>query len=76
VTIRGLRRNGNTGTASGSGIRNSNPYLNRYGAWGISREAHSDDHTVDVLMDAGVSLHHVPVSSGEWVKNEDAYTSG
>jgi len=76
MTIRGLRKNGNSSPTSGSGIRNSNPYLNRYGAWGISQEAHSDDHSADVLTDAGVLLHHVPVSSKEWVKDEDAYTSG
>jgi hypothetical protein len=74
MTIRGLRKNGNQ--SPGSGIRNSNPYLNRYGAWGISQEAHSDDHSADVLTDSGVLLYHVPVSSREWVKDEDAYTSG
>jgi hypothetical protein len=42
----------------------------------MSQEAHSNDHSVDVLTDAGVSLFHVPVASGEWVKNEGAYTSG
>jgi hypothetical protein len=76
VIIRGLRKNGGTSTSGGSGIRNSNPYVNRYGAWGISQEAHSEDHSVDVLTDAGVLLLSVPVSSKEWVKDEEAYTSG
>ncbi len=73
ITIR------NTGTAARpvqSGIRSSNPYINRYGVWGIVRDVYSADHSVDVLIDAGVLLYHVPVSSKEWVVPGDEYTTG
>jgi hypothetical protein len=56
--------------------KRENPYLKRYGAWGIVNDAHSEDHSVDVYLDLGIFLDHVPVSTKEWVKNNDDYTSG
>ena len=56
------------------------PLGRQYGAWGIVDARHSEDVTVDVLLETGGYLHHVPVASSEWVivgKNVDKeYNSG
>lgn len=61
---------------SGSGIVSSNPNLNRHGAWGIVREVYGEDHSADVLIDSGVLIYHIPVSSKAWVCPGDTYTCG
>jgi hypothetical protein len=63
------------------------PYDKRYGAWGHvadvdddQKTAYSGDNSVDVVLDMGVYLRHVPVSSREWVVNKNIsgkdYTTG
>ncbi|GHU22192.1 hypothetical protein FACS1894172_15250 [Spirochaetia bacterium] len=41
--------------------------IQRYGAWGVVKTVHSNDISVDVLID-GVLVLRVPVASQEWVK--------
>jgi hypothetical protein len=64
-----------------------NPYDKRYGAWGHvadtdgdEKAAYSGDNSVDVVLDMGVHLRHVPVASFEWVVNKTVsgkdYTTG
>jgi hypothetical protein len=43
------------------------PLGRQFGAWGIVDALHAEDNTVDVLLDQGGYLHHVPVASQEWV---------
>ena len=50
------------------------PYDRRRGAWGRvadadddQKSAYSGDNSVDVVLDMGVFLRHVPVASREWV---------
>jgi hypothetical protein len=50
------------------------PYDKRYGAWGHvadvdgdEKAAYSGDNSVDVVLDMGVYLRHIPVASREWV---------
>jgi hypothetical protein len=63
------------------------PYDKRYGAWGHvadtdgdEKAAYSGDNSVDVILDMGVYLRHIPVASFEWVVNktvsEKDYTTG
>ncbi|MDR2194516.1 MAG: hypothetical protein LBP19_08645 [Treponema sp.] len=63
------------------------PYDKRYGAWGritdVDRDekvAHSTDNSVDIFLDMGIFLKHVPVASNEWVvpgvESEKDYTTG
>jgi len=47
--------------------RNETPSPFRIGEHGRVKELHSDDNTVDVLLDSGVFLRHVPVRSKGWV---------
>ncbi|GHU65093.1 hypothetical protein FACS189447_03410 [Spirochaetia bacterium] len=53
-----------------------NLFSGRFGAWGTVQAVHSDHHAVDVYMDTGTFIEYVPVSSKEWVKKNDDYTSG
>jgi hypothetical protein len=67
----------NTGNTSEKFIpKSNNPHLQRYGVWGIVSDVHPKDHSVDVNIDYGPYLGHVPVSSNEWVVPGKEYTSG
>jgi hypothetical protein len=68
-------------------LNQPNPYDKRYGAWGHvadtdgdEKAAYSSDNSVDVVLDMGVYLRHIPVASFEWVVNktvsEKDYTTG
>jgi hypothetical protein len=55
-------------------LNHPNPYDKRYGAWGHiadvdgdQKSAYSGDNSVDVVLDMGVYLRHIPVVSREWV---------
>jgi hypothetical protein len=54
----------------------SPPFKQRFGAWGRVYKVYSNNHTADVYLDTGVFLKQVPVSSKEWVKPGDDYTTG
>jgi len=43
----------------------------RIGQWGRVDALHSDDITVDVILDTGVILERVPVASKEWVVSSE-----
>ena len=43
------------------------PNTERFGAWGIVIASYSIDNSVDVMLDTGMVLYHVPVASKEWV---------
>ncbi|MDR2534544.1 MAG: hypothetical protein LBD29_00750 [Treponema sp.] len=47
--------------------RGGPPSMFRIGEKGRVQELHSEDNTVDVLLDSGVYLKHVPVRSKGWV---------
>lgn len=68
-------------------LSQSNPYDKRYGAWGHVADtdgdeisAYSGDNSVDVVLDMGIYLRHIPVASHEWVVNKAVsgkdYTTG
>ncbi|MDR1905169.1 MAG: hypothetical protein LBQ88_23170 [Treponema sp.] len=68
-------------------LNRPSPYDNRYGAWGHvadvdgdEKSAYSGDNSVDVVLDMGVYLRHIPVSSREWVVTKAVsgadYTTG
>jgi hypothetical protein len=68
-------------------LNQPSPYDKRYGAWGHvadtdgdEKAAYSSDNSVDVVLDMGVYLRHIPVASFEWVVNktvsEKDYTTG
>jgi hypothetical protein len=68
-------------------LNQPNPYDKRYGAWGHvadtdgdKKAAYSGDNSVDVVLDMGVYLRHIPVASFEWVANKTVsgrdYTTG
>jgi len=42
-------------------------YDDRFGAWGFVTKLHSEAHSVDVMIDLGINIPHVPVASKEWV---------
>jgi phage baseplate assembly protein gpV len=71
ITIK--KRNGEN-LRSPQHLNQANPYDKRYGAWGHvadvdgdQKSAYSDDNSVDVILDMGVYLRHIPVASREWV---------
>jgi hypothetical protein len=68
-------------------LNQPNPYDKRYGAWGHvadvdgdKKSAYSGDNSVDVVLDMGVYLRHIPVVSREWVVTKAVsgadYTTG
>jgi hypothetical protein len=68
-------------------LNQPSPYDKRYGAWGHvadtdddEKVAYSSDNSVDVVLDMGVYLRHIPVASFEWVVNKTVsdkdYTTG
>jgi hypothetical protein len=68
-------------------LNQPSPYDKRYGAWGHvadtdddEKAAYSSDNSVDVVLDMGVYLRHIPVASFEWVVNKTVsdkdYTTG
>jgi hypothetical protein len=63
-----------------SRLAQPSPYDRRWGEWGRVECRHSEDNTVDALLDSGIYLKRVPVASREWViDGEDAgkdYNSG
>jgi hypothetical protein len=56
------------------------PPAYRIGEKGRVKDHHSEDNTVDVILDTGVFLKHVPVRSNEWVvygeDSEKDYNAG
>lgn len=54
----------------------SSPMGSRYGCWAVVQSVDSKSNSVDVYLDTGVFVGSVPVSSKEWVRENDEYVSG
>jgi hypothetical protein len=50
-----------------AGIKIETPFDNRYGFFGMIKEVHPNNNTVDVMMDTGRQINNVRVASFQWV---------
>ncbi|MDR1218662.1 MAG: hypothetical protein LBK73_03520 [Treponema sp.] len=72
-----VRKTNGKAPVSARHLNQPSPYDKRYGAWGHvadtdddEKAAYSGDNSVDVVLDMGVCLRHIPVASFEWVVNK------